>query len=769
MNSTEKIKDMESFYRNYYENLENEIQSKIFEEDYFSKLLSLFNNYSLEIKCFLDNLTSIEYLSQIIDDYKYNLSNIYKDEISNRINNLSFPINNLMNIYENNSYIISNKEEIINIIFGEINELKYWINYNKESSYDKFKQNLFDIINNKFKIFKKINKNVWNYILSYLNNEDYLINEIIFINRTFDEIENIFEDYTKILEINLDNITKGININESNDYNIISEIEYLANIFISSINNSNNTQNNSLEKEFLNEIKIKREIERIKKIIFNNDYTIDLSHKLIPGINIDNIKLFYENIKLNITNEAYKTINKYILPESNEIYTNYSQEILDEIDNLYKDQNESYFIINNFKELLPDIDGNFDEEIEKDLNELFSQLFDLIDLSSQYNNNKINFENEKKKYYNKINQYFNIDIKNKEIEYQNENGLKNILLILIKRIKEKQNLQIKENLKNIYKDYEILGNDYSNSRVIKMFNRIQNEKILSTYLNIFNEINNETFDLPDFNKNKTSKENIKNITKNLYEKHFNDFKKKYAKFENYIDEKNNETINKIENEIDNILKKIKNVIENSLNEVQNINLNGQYLKRHILNFCDNKIYLKLSNNYTIDKIIDNHVILENIKYIEDNIYSNKITDILNENFKLSLNDYFENYYKYEVVNYITWIYEYYYKNMMIYTDNLVKNKTNYLCMMIKNSKKLKLDNYTYEQIINLHNELDDIFFENTIKIDDTFYSDNEFMRNKHILIKTYLNIVGNNDFLKSLSLTDNYKNLFKYNDTIYEL
>ena len=307
-------------------------------------------------------------------------------------------------------------------------------------------------------------------------------------------------------------------------------------------------------------------------------------------------------------------------------------------------------------------------------------------------------------------------------------------MILIKRIKEKQNLQIKENLKNIYKDYEILGSD-SNSRVIKMFNRIQNEKILSTYLNIFNEINNETFDLPDFNKNKTTKENIKNITKNLYEKHFNDFKKKYAKFENYIDEKNNETINKIENEIDNILKKIKNVIENSLNEVQNINLNGQYLKRHILNFCDNKIYLNLSNNYTIDKIIDNHVILENIKYIEDN----------------------------------TWIYEYYYKNMMIYTDNLVKNKTNYLCMMIKNSKKLKLDNYTYEQIINLHNELDDIFFENTIKIDDTFYSDNEFMRNKHILIKTYLNIVGNNDFLKSLSLTDNYKNLFKYNDTIYEL
>ena len=126
-------------------------------------------------------------------------------------------------------------------------------------------------------------------------------------------------------------------------------------------------------------------------------------------------------------------------------------------------------------------------------------------------------------------------------------------------------------------------------------------------------------------------------------------KKKYAKVENYIDEKNNETINKIENEIDNILKKIKNVIENSLNEV----LNGKYLKRHILIFCVNKIYLKLSNNCTIGKIIDNHVILENIKYIEDNICSNKITDILNENFKLSLNDYFENYYKYEVVNYIT--------------------------------------------------------------------------------------------------------------------
>ena len=57
------------------------------------------------------------------------------------------------------------------------------------------------------------------------------------------------------------------------------------------------------------------------------------------------------------------------------------------------------------------------------------------------------------------------------------------------------------------------------------------------------------------NRNKTSFEKIKNITLNLYEKNFNNFKENFA-YENinYCNEsKNNALLNLIEEEIENIL------------------------------------------------------------------------------------------------------------------------------------------------------------------------------------------------------------------------
>ena len=57
------------------------------------------------------------------------------------------------------------------------------------------------------------------------------------------------------------------------------------------------------------------------------------------------------------------------------------------------------------------------------------------------------------------------------------------------------------------------------------------------------------------NRNKTSFEKIKNITLNLYEKNFNNFKENFV-YENinYCNEsKNNALLNLIEEEIENIL------------------------------------------------------------------------------------------------------------------------------------------------------------------------------------------------------------------------
>jgi len=274
-------------------------------------------------------------------------------------------------------------------------------------------------------VYIGLNKNIINYLLLDSNFNEYFENEIVTINKTIKEVEELLNKYNRILHTNLDSISNSTNLTDNqnliNIYNKINNIEKLASLFFSNKeNNSLINQTNFNEIDYLNEIKIKRQIERIKKLIINNEFTIELDKNSIPEININNIKLFYENIKFNITLESEKIIDKYIISEQNEIFSNYSQTILDKIEAISKDENESYEIVNQFEKLIPKFDGNYIDEVKKDLNILYMQLFDLIgkniNLNKKYENKDINFENEKMKYYNKILLYLNITLNNTKID-----------------------------------------------------------------------------------------------------------------------------------------------------------------------------------------------------------------------------------------------------------------------------------------------------------------------------------------------------------------
>ena len=193
---------------------------------------------------------------------------------------------------------------------------------------------------------------------------------------------------------------------------------------------------------------MKREIERLTSIINNNEYSINISKNIIPNININNINLFFEEMKYNITIEADKIFNYHIKSKTKDMKEKFSVEIYDEIDRIYKIENNSEQIIELIKELIPKINGNFSDEVEKDLNILYFKLFDLIGKSFKLNNlneNDINFENENKTYYNKILNYLNVkDINmanNSELnsdDKEEENKIKDIVFISMKKIQEKK-------------------------------------------------------------------------------------------------------------------------------------------------------------------------------------------------------------------------------------------------------------------------------------------------------------------------------------------
>ena len=767
--------DISVFSENYCNNLILSLKGNSNENKFRINLYFILEKYRSDIINIFENITNYEFIKEIFDEYQHNF---YDISLTKKIEYLNELINNLNQIYINSPYLIGNAE--IQKIDDTINLLKNLEDYKKDSDVD-FMSLVKLILENKVRMIINLNEKIFNYILSDLNKDENLENEIELIEMNFEDINKTIYKYKNIYQNNLEKISNSTK-NESFDFlDIFKGVKNFSSIIEILDNNTknNNTTHNNLLLQKLNEIKIQREIEGIKRLISNNKYYIDIDKKLIPELNIDNVKFLYEQIRFNISNEAKNIINNDIKPETNNLVYNYSIEIFYEIEKLYKNNYENNGTLYLFKELISEISCDFIEEVEKDLNISYHQLFDLIGkyiiLNNTYQN--IDFKFIKKKYYNEILNYFNFaldsnNINNTKRNYDKEKEMKNIIFISIKRLEEKKIRYIKSYLNSYLKKYECFDNEEStDSRVSTIYEEKKIEELYPLYLEIFKEINSTNFELPDMNKNKTSFEKIKNITLNLYEKNFNIFKENFV-YENinyyYNESINDSLLNLIEEEIENILNKIKNIIENSIKEAKNISLDGYYLKRHIINSFENKITLDIPKNFNSinDFINNNSIIMENLKTIEEKIYNEKISNKLIEVLNFSIKDYYYNLqcYELEVSRKIILLNDNYFYSMFFYSKKLLNNTYNYLSLII--DKDDRYQNSTYDKIRTLSDNLLNIILKQIEENLDIFYSEASYLKNKNILIKASINTIFNDKYMNEILFTNSSKNLLLYNDII---
>ena len=767
-NYSETQGDISVFTENYCNNLILSLKGNSNENKFRINLYFILEKYRSDIINVFENITNYEFIKEIFDKYeRYNISLTKKIEYLNEL------IYNLNQIYINIPYLIGNAE--IQKVDDTINLLKNLEDYKKDSDVD-FMFLVKLILENKVRMIINLNEKIFNYIISDLNKDENLENEIELIEMNFIDINKNIYKYKNIYQNNLEKISNSTKNESFYFLDIFKDVKNFSSIIKKLDNNTenNNTTHNNLLLNYLKEIKIKREIEGIKRLISNNKYYIDIDKSLIPELNIDNVKLLYEKIRFNISNEAKNIINNDIKPETNNLIYNYSIEIFYEIEKLYKNNYENNRTLYLFKELISEINYDFIEEVEKDLNISYHQLFDLIGkyiiLNNTYEN--IDFKFINKKYYNRILNYFNFapdtnNINGTRRNYDKEKEMKNIIFISIKRLEEKKIRYIKSYLNNYHKKYECFDNEENtDSRVSTIYEEKKIEELYPLYLEIFKEINSTNFELPDMNKNKNSFEKIKNITLNLYEKNFNSFKENFV-YENinyyYNESINDSLINLIEEEIENILNNIKNIIDNSIIEAKNISLDGYYLKRHIINSFENKIPLDIPKNFsTINDFLNNNSnIMENLKTIEEKIY-NELIGVFN----FAINDYYYNLkcYELEVSRKIILLNDNYFYSMFFYSKHLLNNTYNYLSLIIDINDIYR--NSTYEKIKTLSNNLLNIILKQIEENIDIFYSEASYLKNKNILIKTSINTIFNDKYMNEILFTNSSKNSLLYNNII---
>ena len=217
------------------------------------------------------------------------------------------------------------------------------------------------------------------------------------------------------------------------------------------------------------------------------------------------------------------------------------------------------------------------------------------------------------------------------------------------------------------------------------------------------------------------------------------------------------------------MKKIENVIETSLKECQNLNFDGYYLKRHIINHMETKInYDSREQDIYIANFLQNTTqIMEYIKKKEEILFTEKINNLLINTFEISLDDYYSQYYKYEILQKDLFIDEYYYYSMLEYSKKLIKSKCNYLNLLIhKNKNNNHFGNSTYEKIDNLDNEIMNIILKQINKGNIHNKSDISYLKNKKSIIETYSNSLFNNEFIEEYPLSKTFRKTFVYNNSM---
>ena len=263
-------------------------------------------------------------------------------------------------------------------------------------------------------------------------------------------------------------------------------------------------------------------------------------------------------------------------------------------------------------------------------------------------NDNTSLDDISKEYFDKISEFLdkNIGHSVNNSELSKNDQIREIVFICIKRMKETQINYIKEYFDSFYEKYENWRNETNfDSRISKLYEDMKKEELLNlTYFQIYKDIKNMSIPIPQNNKNNISLDDIRNSVLNTY-------KNKYKEFKNltiaeFNIEKKNESIILIKKEIANILQQIYDVIQNSFDDINNQELFGYYTKKHIVNYIEKNMDLfknEENNNYNFMK--NDFSLMDYLKNVEEKLYTEKIINIVEENYNSSLEDYFySNYY-----------------------------------------------------------------------------------------------------------------------------
>ena len=618
-----------SMIKNYLLSFEQEINN----QNETIKFWSSFENK-------IDNILSEKYEEKLIKRaYSY-----YKNNIEGKIENIFICINK--NLSENFDFLIQQ----INKNLPQFKNSFEGLNYMSKIYKDLFAN---EIINNYFDSIINLQKNEFNYTISYCYNylinivnstHLYIINNITSNNKIINSIinlrkkeinEKLNELLQKIMESKneFSKVNRQINIlkvEESNFFELntilTNEISYLSNLLNNKIEIIDKIENYKLKDEFsitsnlyLEISENEKQINEIYKNILDKNF-IELNHEQFNHLIKENFIIDKDEIitslKISIYNSNKELLNDFLFikenyslileKEINKYFT--KKNIIENINNLYKSGIKELEI-----EQIKIINNNVNETIQRIKDHLYNEARRINISSNSYTND-----------------FFEI---NNTIKSYKENIFEQIKSILINIIDE-----FKENMINkIYKEYIEKGlNQY----------RLEAKKYTKCFKEY--ELLNSTYNLKDI---------IENIIEELVY-NYKDLSIKEIDYQYKITLKNIFDLDKlkifIEEEINNEYNSnlFPILIKKGIYHTGDIGYNNYDLSDNIKNDIitvfkkniDNikNIFLTIKgNNYQVD-ILSEGVIWKNVDFSQINL---KFLDIENnfESFILSEKNYEENY------------------------------------------------------------------------------------------------------------------------------
>jgi hypothetical protein len=455
-------------------------------DNYF--LLSLLENNN--IYNYNDNIYNSENISSEKIINKKEEIVLIKILLCNNINgisyfNLYFPLklfiieNHILSIYFFFINLSSNFKNRLDFFYNlnEIFNNKFKLNFINFDNYNKYKNNIFDLINEQYLFLinnKKFNKEFWEMINLLLNCSGF----ILWLNN-LNNINSKSKLFKKIISISNNLKTIEYSINYSNDYNIINHIKAYKNnnLKLSEIKENKYYFLSINDKKyiFIKILKIDNTLihincfkdpiffDKYKWFIYPCDTKINYNKIYLKLLNNNNtIKLIINKFNCKFNNNTLDNIIKYFIEDQKKsnlyefiLENNLNDEIKTHIEIINSNNFTNSFFIsicNRYSEdlnlILEPLFNNYIYPIKYNKKEIDIN-FDYILYYSILNLSKIIIVNEKEKY--SLNNLINTIIPNKlKIIYFN------ILKIFYQLINKKENI-----IKNI--------NDYSQIQFLKIF------------------------------------------------------------------------------------------------------------------------------------------------------------------------------------------------------------------------------------------------------------------------------------------------------------